>query len=59
MTRARDELYITRARERFTFGNYISNPISRFMPEIPAELIENYKFETKNNYFTTSLNTDF
>jgi hypothetical protein len=29
------------------------------MPEIPAELIENYKFETKNNYFTTSLNTDF
>ncbi|MDD5213084.1 MAG: UvrD-helicase domain-containing protein [Candidatus Gracilibacteria bacterium] len=59
MTRARDDLYITRARERFTFGNYISNPISRFMAEIPAELIENYKFETKNNYFTTSLTSDF
>ncbi|MDD4151509.1 MAG: 3'-5' exonuclease, partial [Candidatus Gracilibacteria bacterium] len=54
MTRARDELYITRARERFTFGNYVSNPISRFMAEIPADLIENYKFETKNNYFSDS-----
>ena len=60
MTRAREDLYITRARERFTFGNYVSNPISRFMAEIPAELIENYKFETKNNYFSnSSFSSDF
>lgn len=37
MTRAKKELHITRARERFTFGNFSANPPSRFLDEIPAE----------------------
>jgi DNA helicase II / ATP-dependent DNA helicase PcrA len=40
MTRAKKELHITRARERFTFGNYASNPPSRFLDEIPPEYVE-------------------
>lgn len=40
MTRARDELYLTRARERFYFGEYVRNPESRFIKEIPEEYIE-------------------
>ncbi len=41
MTRARDELFITRAKERLYFWDYVRNPESRFIAEIPAELIEN------------------
>ena len=40
MTRARDELFITRAKERFYFGDYVRNPESRFLQEIPSENIE-------------------
>ncbi len=45
MTRAKKELYISRASERFYFGNYVRNPISRFIKEIPKECIEDYKME--------------
>jgi DNA helicase-2/ATP-dependent DNA helicase PcrA len=45
MTRAKKELYISRASERFYFGNYVRNPISRFIKEIPKESIEDYKME--------------
>ena len=40
ITRAKTELYITRAHERYTFGNYSANPKSRFIKEIPAEYLE-------------------
>jgi DNA helicase-2/ATP-dependent DNA helicase PcrA len=40
MTRAREELFITRAKERLYFGDYVRNPESRFIAEIPAENIE-------------------
>jgi len=40
MTRARDELYISRAKERLYFGDYVRNPESRFIGEIPAEYLE-------------------
>lgn len=40
MTRAREDLYITRAKERFFFWDYVRNPESRFIKEIPAEHIE-------------------
>lgn len=43
MTRAREELYISRAIERFTFWDYVRNPVSRFFKEIPGEYIENYQ----------------
>ncbi|MDD3645968.1 MAG: UvrD-helicase domain-containing protein [Candidatus Gracilibacteria bacterium] len=42
MTRAREELYISRAKERFHFGDYVRNPESRFLKEVPNEVIENY-----------------
>lgn len=55
MTRAREELYISRASERFNFWDYVRNPESRFVKEIPKDHIENYdlwSFVNKwNNYF--------
>lgn len=40
MTRAKEKLYITRAKERFFFWDYVRNPESRFVKEIPEEYIE-------------------
>lgn len=40
MTRAREELFITRAKERLYFWEYVRNPESRFISEIPADNIE-------------------
>ncbi|MDD2693901.1 MAG: UvrD-helicase domain-containing protein [Candidatus Gracilibacteria bacterium] len=39
ITRAKETLYISRAHERYNFGNYSANPKSRFVKEIPAEYI--------------------
>ncbi len=39
ITRAKEWLYISRAHERYTFGNYSANPKSRFVKEIPSEYI--------------------
>lgn len=38
ITRAREELFLTMARERLRFGEYVQNPPSGFINEIPAEL---------------------
>ena len=46
MTRAENELYIARARERFYFWDYVRNPESRFIKEIPAQFIENYVYKS-------------
>lgn len=48
MTRAKRTLTITRARERYTFGNYSANPASRFLKEIPEEFMERKEIEVKN-----------
>jgi len=48
MTRAKRTLTITRARERYNFGNYSANPASRFLKEIPEEYIERKELEVKN-----------
>ncbi len=42
MTRAREELYISRAKERFNFWDYVRNPESRFLKEIPLDYLVNY-----------------
>ncbi len=42
MTRAREELYISRAKERFNFWDFVRNPESRFLKEIPLEYLVNY-----------------
>lgn len=56
MTRAKCTLTITRARERYTFGNYSANPASRFLKEIPEEFIERKEIEVKN-FFGSSFGT--
>jgi DNA helicase-2/ATP-dependent DNA helicase PcrA len=40
LTRARDELYLTAAETRTIMGRTESHPISRFVSEIPKELLE-------------------
>ncbi|WP_410170767.1 UvrD-helicase domain-containing protein [Corynebacterium antarcticum] len=40
ITRARKRLYLTRAVLRSSWGNPMTNPPSRFLAEIPAELID-------------------
>ena len=39
ITRAKDRLYITHAKLRMLYGRTQCNPVSRFVEEIPAELI--------------------
>ena len=40
MTRAMDNLYLTYTRRRLYFGSRSSNPVSRFLADIPEKLIE-------------------
>jgi DNA helicase-2/ATP-dependent DNA helicase PcrA len=40
ITRAKELLYISRAYERYTFGNFSANPKSRFIGEIPSEFLK-------------------
>lgn len=40
VTRAKDRLYLLRAKNRMLYGRTSCNPISRFAEEIPKELIE-------------------
>jgi len=47
LTRAEKRLYISRAEYRLTFGTPKYNPGSRFLDEIPSELIE-WKDETRS-----------
>lgn len=52
LTRAEQRLYISRAEYRLTFGTPKYNPGSRFLDEIPSELIQ-WKSEGSNS-FTSS-----
>ncbi len=40
ITRAREKLYLTRAAQRTLYGQSVYNPASRFLDEIPPELVE-------------------
>ena len=40
ITRAKKELYLTASRQRMIFGNIVSYPPSRFLAEIPVNLME-------------------
>ncbi|AGS34281.1 ATP-dependent DNA helicase II [Corynebacterium maris DSM 45190] len=40
ITRARERLYLTRAMIRSSWGNPMTNPASRFLGEVPDELID-------------------
>lgn len=56
MTRAKKELYISRASERFQYWNYITNPPSRFIKEINPNYLENYSFwdSIPSNFFSNN-----
>lgn len=53
LTRAEKRLYISRAEYRLTFGTPKYNPASRFLDEIPSELI-GWKNEGKPSYTSSS-----
>ncbi len=40
LTRAKEKLFLTYAKQRKVWGNYQTNPKSRFLDEIPSSLIE-------------------
>jgi DNA helicase-2/ATP-dependent DNA helicase PcrA len=49
MTRAMEKLYLTNAWKRTIYGRTSCNPISRFLEEIPQDLIEIVGAEIKEN----------
>ncbi len=49
ITRAREELYLYRARERMTYGHTQYNPESQFIKEIPEELRVNHGDTPRKN----------
>jgi len=53
LTRAEKRLYISRAEYRLTFGTPKYNPASRFLDEIPSELIE-WKNEGRSTFTSSS-----
>jgi DNA helicase-2/ATP-dependent DNA helicase PcrA len=53
LTRAEKRLYISRAEYRLTFGTPKYNPGSRFLDEIPSDLIE-WKNEGRSTFTTSS-----
>ncbi|AKK08182.1 DNA helicase PcrA [Corynebacterium testudinoris] len=50
ITRAREQLYITRAMLRSSWGNSVTNPPSRFLAEIPPELIDWRREEPEHSF---------
>ncbi len=44
ITRAKEKLYILHTRERLLFGSTRYNPISRFVSEIPEEIVDSETF---------------
>jgi len=56
VTRAEEQLFITNAQMRTLFGRTNMNPVSRFVSEIPAELLEDLKPapKSKKSFSSTS-----
>ncbi len=51
ITRAKEQLFLTHARERMLFGRTQYNPISRFAEEIPQNLVETVTEVKKDSNF--------
>ena len=54
ITRAREKLYITCARRRTLFGNTSINKPSRFLEEIPENLMDGYEKERNNQEYRSN-----
>ncbi|WP_456272585.1 DNA helicase PcrA [Bacillus sp. AK031] len=50
ITRAEEELFLTNAQMRTLFGQTKMNPVSRFITEIPEDLIDNFVPEKKSPF---------
>ncbi|MEI6668212.1 MAG: UvrD-helicase domain-containing protein [Acidobacteriota bacterium] len=50
MTRARRRLFLTSANRRRVFGEYRATEPSRFISEVPAELVQRYDFVGHSSY---------
>lgn len=59
ITRAKEKLFLLRACSRLIWGKRISAPISRFVNEIPTELINNISGLSKIGYNQFTNNDDF
>lgn len=57
ITRAKSRVYMTNAKSRLYFGNIQANLPSRFLSEIPENLLE-FRGLGFNNYFKTSTGND-
>lgn len=53
ITRAKENLFMTCSRQRTIFGSTSCNPVSRFLKEIPANMLEGYEYieEQRNNRY--------
>lgn len=49
VTRAKQNLYLTAAKQRTVFGSTTCNSLSRFLGEIPENLVEGIEKEGTNN----------
>ncbi len=58
MTRARERLYLLRAVRRLIFGQEQRNPPSRFLDEIPKDLLDSHRQRAGDNYWQKQT-TDF
>lgn len=64
MTRAKEELYLSKANERFHFWEYIRNPESRFLKEIDKNFIKEYDLseyleKSGTNFFNSISRSNF
>ena len=53
ITRAKENLFMTCSRQRTIFGSTSCNPVSRFLKEIPANMLDGYEYieEQRNNRY--------
>ncbi len=57
MTRAQHQLYLTNTRQRTIYGNSVMYPPSRFLGEIPPELVKRAIKAEQRNPFSNNINT--
>ena len=57
ITRAKEKLYLTSAQQRKVWGNYQTNPQSRFISEIPSSLIEYDSKQEQQSSTSSFVNT--
>ena len=54
VTRAKENLYLTNSKQRTTYGSTTHNPPSRFLKEIPKELLDGYEDNSSSNISESS-----